>query len=123
MLKQESVIDFPKKTLCPDVWEKVVSIIDAQDEYQPTPELIQTIETVISEISSILSPKNNIKLYDGIHIIGSITSNQYTDNTDIDLHFYSNKPISKEYAEELTKQIRSIQQTKMFGTHPIELYV
>jgi len=40
-----------------------------------------------------------------VHIVGSITSNSYGDDSDIDLHFYS-PDIPKSTIEELNTQLR-----------------
>lgn len=39
-MKNESVIDFPKSDLCPEIWEKVISAKDGLTEvYQLIPEV------------------------------------------------------------------------------------
>ena len=67
-----------------------------------------------------------------INITGSITSNSYTKNADIDVHFNSGSEskMSDENADALNKRLRKAFQTlKSFdndlctvGTHPFEVY-
>lgn len=67
----------------------------------------------------------------GVNITGSITSNQYTEDSDIDLHFNSNE-VKEENAEVFLKAFRekfekgfktkNRQDAWHIGNHPIEVY-
>ena len=77
-MKTESVIDFPKDTLCPDVWEKVVAA-DGMDEVW---QLKHDVKDKVLKVWKHVCPNAKV-----VHITGSITSNSYTENADIDVHF------------------------------------
>ena len=59
-----------------------------------------------------------------MHITGSITSNSYTENADIDMHFLASSfEGNDEEAEALNKQLREAYAEKVFiAKHPIEVY-
>ena len=59
-----------------------------------------------------------------IHVTGSITSNQYTENADIDLHFHSDslQLNSNEEVDGLNKKLRASYKQEFIGKHPIEIY-
>lgn len=67
----------------------------------------------------------------GVHLTGSITSNQYTPESDIDIHFYSDE-IPKDNAEEFTKMFKKVFEDEFktshseyewhIANHPIEVY-
>ena len=57
-MKNESVIDFPKSDLCPEIWEKVISARDGLTEvYQLIPE----VEAKIIQIYNQLQKDINIR--------------------------------------------------------------
>ena len=113
----ESVIDFPKDGLCPEIWEKVVSPDGVRETYNLKKEvevqLLEVIASIEDEIGMAFSTH---------HITGSITSNSYTENADIDLHFLSQKQFSDEEAEQLNKMIRAAYKKVFIDKHPIEVY-
>lgn len=80
----ESVIDFPKDGLCPEIWEKVISADGMNETWQLKDEAkLKILQFVIKLLDTAHLPSK----CDAIHITGSITSNSYTENADIDIHF------------------------------------
>ena len=66
----------------------------------------------------------------GANITGSITSNQYTDDSDIDLHI-STPSVNESNQDEMNKKLRTWfdeefkkqnPDVAMIGNHPIEVY-
>jgi hypothetical protein len=43
----ESILDFPKESLCPEIWEKVININGTYEIWQIKPEVEQQIKTVV----------------------------------------------------------------------------
>ena len=75
----ESVIDLPQSNgLEPNIWKKN---INGQYELQPNVRII--IEQIIEWVESTFDILKNSK----VHIVGSICSNQYSNDSDIDIHF------------------------------------
>lgn len=115
---QESVIDFPKNGLCPDIWEKVVSIDGMNEIWQLKPEVRAKIQEVYERVVEATKRHFNI-----IHITGSITSNSYTENADIDMHFLSDQyEVSDTEAELINKELKAAYMKTFIGKHPIEVY-
>lgn len=116
---QESIIDFPQDTLCPEVWQKVMSSDGANIVQQLTPNAQQKIQSVVENIVNATGLH-----FDTIHITGSITSNSYTSNADIDVHLLdSQSNVDEATAESINQKIRDAYVEKVFvGTHPIEVY-
>ena len=115
---KESVIDFPKDGLCPEVWEKVMDEEGASEVWRMIPEVKQKL--VI--IATTLCPDATV-----IHVTGSITSNQYTKNADIDLHFKADKMKfnSNDEVDDYNKKLRRRYEKagkQYVGEHPIEVY-
>lgn len=75
-LIRESSIDFPQPTLSKYVWDK-------EGQYQLKGQVKKKIEKVFSRYPNLKLKE----LTDIINIVGSITSNQYTEEADIDVHF------------------------------------
>lgn len=86
----ESVLDSPQKSLCSLVWSK-----STDGNYYLNPQLRQKIMKLCNYVFSQKSldwmnkkANRNWKVEDyQVHIIGSITSNTYSKNSDIDIHF------------------------------------
>jgi len=58
-----------------------------------------------------------------VHITGSITSNSYTENADIDMHLLSDQyDVDEARAEEINKMIKAAYKKAFIGKHPIEVY-
>ena len=118
---QESVIDFPKAGLCPEIWEKVVDDTGLGDMWKMRQEVKDKLVAIVQELQMAqLLPVNDLV----IHVTGSITSNQYTENADIDLHFHSDslQLNSNEEVDKLNKELRASYKQEFIGKHPIEIY-
>lgn len=76
----ESILDFPKETLCPKVWTQL-----DDGSYVLRDEVRATIQTIVDWARSTFKiPEMRV------NITGSITSNSYSEqNSDIDVHFNS----------------------------------
>lgn len=112
-LIRESSIDFPKDTLDPDVWVK------SDAGYLLSPE-------VKDEIIRLLALYPDSNLYDmckDIWIVGSMTTNLYQDDADVDVHLHLKDGV--EYSEELQKKVMkwSRKHRKMISDNPVELYI
>lgn len=119
----ESILDEPRETLCPDVW----------NIEQNTPTLTNEAQRKIDDIISWIQDQyhfNNLSVY----IIGSICSNSYSDNSDIDVDFCAsnatkddnNEDAVREFGWQLKKNFidnyaKDDEKSKI-GTHPIEVY-
>jgi len=77
----ESVIDFPKDGLCPEIWDEVIDSDGVNEVWHLRPEVRAKIQEVFEHIVEATRQRFNI-----LHITGSITSNSYTENADIDVH-------------------------------------
>ena len=118
---QESVIDFPKAGLCPEIWEKVVDDTGLGDMWKMRQEVKDKLVAIVQDLQTAqLLPVNGLV----IHVTGSITSNQYTENADIDLHFHSDslQLNSNEEVDKLNKELRASYKQEFIGKHPIEIY-
>lgn len=118
---QESVIDFPKAGLCPEIWEKVVDDTGLGDMWKLRQDVKDKLVAIIQMLQAAhLLTDNDLT----VHVTGSITSNQYTENADIDLHFHSDcmQFNSNEEVDELNKTLRSTYKQEFIGKHPIEIY-
>lgn len=115
---KESVLDFPKSnTLCKDVWD------EKDGEYHLTEEAKKKIDNIVNWV---------IKEYDltnpSVRVIGSICSNTYKDDSDIDIHFSADN-ITKSNKDELNKEGRekflevfANSSDGMIKNHPFEIY-
>lgn len=114
----ESVIDYPRETLDPQVWNKV------GDGYK----LIKSVKEFILKVLESYgnTPKIN-KLADKIHIVGSICTNQYNDDTDIDVHLVipENSVYYKDenFKDSVHNWFKKPGNEKFVGKHPIEVYI
>lgn len=90
MKADESVLDFPKEGLCPDIWEKVIDEMGAEETWRP----IVDVEDKILNIVQMLCEKAQL-IYDNmrVFITGSITSNTYNKTADVDVHIRLTKRI------------------------------
>lgn len=75
-MENESVLDHPVEDLDPIVWTKV------GDSYELTEEAERKIDSVVKWVME----NTGISSLD-LHIAGSITSNQFSEKSDVDLHF------------------------------------
>ena len=123
----ESVLDFPKETLCEDIWMLAVDQSGQQESWQLLPEVEQRIIDIVQQTC------NEAKIgFDQtyVYITGSITSNTYTANADIDVHIHLNVRIREtedmthnrfKNAFQTVKEQHEEGYTSIAG-HPIELY-
>jgi len=123
---RESSIDFPREDLDPDVWEK------ENDTYVIRPVVKQKIQSLIAKypeedlIDMAAAGESGGAT---IHIVGSIGTNQYLDDCDIDVHIVLSED-SKFYGdEEFQKRVREWfnehrdELGGYIGQHPIEVYL
>lgn len=86
----ESILDIPVKSLSPLVWTKTTtgSYILNNNAKRKIRKLCDFLfsKKSINWMNKTAAKNWHVEDY-GIHIIGSITSNTYTDTSDIDLHF------------------------------------
>ena len=76
-MKKESTIDYPaSSTLCPDVWDR-----RSEGEYV----IKEDIKQKALELVDKLLAKYKVEAK-GVNVVGSICSNQYTDDADVDIH-------------------------------------
>lgn len=123
-MKTESVIDFPKATLCPEIWEKVVDANGMNEIWQLKPEVKAKIMNFIQKLADLAK----LQFPNEVHITGSITSNSYTENADIDIHIlkYSIREPAKITQNRFVEAFKIIRETDKestyIGTHPFEVY-
>lgn len=81
-IKKESTIDYPvSEGLCPEVWDRTESgYVIKEDIKQKATELVDKL---------LAHYKVEAK---GVNVVGSICSNQYTDDADIDVHILVELP-------------------------------
>ena len=103
MKTTESVIDFPKDSLCPDIWEKVIDETGTEETWR----LVVDVEDKILNIVQMLC-KDAKLIYDNmrVFITGSITSNTYNRTADVDVHIRLTKPI-REFSSITQNRINS----------------
>ena len=83
-MKNESVMDFPKDGLCLDIWAQGFAADGATPEWVLQPEVR---EQLLKVAAFIFEQGHFNPDFMTLHITGSITSNSFTENADIDLHF------------------------------------
>lgn len=118
--KFESVFDAPKADLAPEVWKNI------DGTYQLTDEAEKKIQKVVNwAINRFSIPSCTV------FIVGSITSNQYDESSDVDVHFHSSK-FKKDLAEQFNKKLKDAFEKEYklnckndvnIGRHPIEVYM
>ena len=119
-IKKESSIDYPvSEGLCPEIWDEVET-----GKWIVKPEIKQQA----LEIVDILLARYHVEAK-GVNIVGSICSNQYTEDGDVDVHIQVDMP--EDTAEALNK-LRKLEIDKVFEdvnlmvgashTHPLEFY-
>jgi len=115
----EATVDFPRAGLEPLVWEK------EGETYKLRPEVKEAIMEYINSFPGYYSLH---ELIDQLHIVGSIATNLFTDDADIDVHIVPKMdmlPDSKEKQEEMQKEVKtwSHENPVYVGEHPLELYL
>lgn len=119
-IKKESSIDFPaSEGLCPEIWDEV-----EEGKWMMKSEIKQKA----LEIVDILLARYKVQAT-GVNVVGSICSNQYTDDGDVDIHIQVDLP---ENTAEALNKLRKLEIDKVFvgidlmvgdsHTHPLEFY-
>ena len=115
----ESSIDYPQKGLCPDVWKKV------NGEWMLKDNVKKKIKDLLATFEY---PFKLSKIIKNIRIVGSMASNRYDFDTDIDVHLtvdISKLPAYKSQTE-WQKFVMSWFKNNpdgFIGNHPIEVYI
>lgn len=115
----ESSIDYPRQGLCPDVWKKV------NGEWMLKDNVKKKIKDLLATFEY---PFKLSKIIKNIRIVGSMASNRYDDNADIDVHLtvdVTKLPKDKS-PEEWQKFVISWFKNNPDGfveNHPIEIYI
>jgi hypothetical protein len=116
----EATIDFPRAGLAPIVWDR---------QQDGTYRLRQDVKDMIDEYIHAMPGYFDLHQYiDELHIVGSITTNLYTDDADIDVHIVPKMdmlPKDKEGKEEFVRKVKkwSHENPVYVGEHPLELYI
>ena len=121
-MKTESVIDMPKSDgLCEDIWEKVLSYDGTTFTWQ----LNNNAEAIIASIAEQLDRQLDLGSYT-LRITGSITSNAYTENADVDLHFVMPEFIARHSSADAANAALQLAYREVtpntIRTHPVEVY-
>lgn len=117
----ESSIDFPRTGLSQEVWKENGDKVTLRED----------VRAKIDELLKLYPLLNLDTLSDEIHIVGSITTNQYNDSADIDVHIpipdQSVLPKDKtpeDWVKDVFKFYRENPDVDRYvGTHPIEVYL
>jgi hypothetical protein len=104
----ESVLDWPRESLAPDVWVK------GNRFYTLRPELRQRILTDIERIPE--------QLRETVVMIGSICTYNYNDTSDLDVHIVPPEDISQQEIEQWQDYAKRIS-GRLVGEHPINYYL
>jgi len=110
-LLSESSVDFPMPTLDSLLWKQLEDGSYVMDE-KAKQRIMRTLEK---------NPYYSDMDIEDVRVIGSITSNLYTDDTDIDVHIVLKAPLGGDINDEVKEWSRDAM--KYIGDHPIELYV
>lgn len=117
-VKKESSIDFPiSNGLCPEIWDEV-----EDGEFK----IKGDIKQKALELVDVLLARYHVEAK-GVNVVGSICSNQYTEDADVDVHIQVDLP--DDVAEKLNN-LRKKETDRIFadidlmvgGTHPLEFY-
>lgn len=95
MKADESVLDFPKDGLCPSIWEKVVDSQGVDETWRMKRSARDKLLWIAQAVCEQAKLDYNRT---AVNVTGSITSNTYTSNADIDLHLHLEYTI-REFAE------------------------
>lgn len=114
----ESSISFPSKDLPLDIWERV------NDGYIIKPELKEKILNALSKYPNL----DLLGLAEAIHIVGSIGTNLYDKDADIDIHIVVD-PANVDTPEETQRDVMNWfknnrdEEDWWVGSHPFEVYL
>ena len=113
----ESILDTPKDGLDPTVWN------EEGGEYVLSPEAEAKLAKISKWAVGAFGIKDPI-----VHVIGSIASNSYSDDSDIDLHFASDtfSPDDPDsFNRDLRRRFEEVfagTDCAVIGTHPVEVF-
>ncbi len=113
---KESTIDFPQPSLDTAIWDKM------GDSYKMKPNVKKIVLDTLKKYTKI----NLIDIADEIHITGSIGTNQYTTDADLDCHIVTSENKINNAAEvqgEVFKFFRQEGNIVYVDKHPIEVYL
>ena len=114
----ESLVDFPRTELESAIWDK------EGDDYT----LRKDVElTILQYLSSCPEEDLNLITKD-LHIVGSIGTNLYLPETDIDIHIIPRSEVIPDSEEESTAWVQKVKKWSMrnpifIGEHPLEIYI
>ena len=119
---KESVIDYPRLTLSPDVWD-----LGGEDEYILKPSVKDKIFEVIRKYPEF--PLEDV--IEDVRIVGSICTNQYLDDSDIDVHIIPKEDslpepkTPEEWVKDIFKWYKDNREEidAFIAEHPIEIYL
>jgi len=123
---KESSIDFPQKDLDPSIWLK------EDDTYRIRPGIRRKILDVIGrypDMDLIDTASAGISDAATIHIVGSITTNQYLEDSDVDVHIVVSKDSDFHGDEDFQNEViqwfndNRDEIGGYAGKHPIEIYL
>lgn len=135
MKTDESVIDFPKDGLCPEIWDKVIAVDGINETWTLKPEVEKKLLSIVRmacEEAKVQFALDQVQ----VNITGSITSNSYTENADIDVHLhlmYTIRELAEVTQERFNEAFKKVRQHyaseglegdegMSVSGHPIELY-
>ena len=120
MIEFESILDRPREGLDPVVWK------DAGDgKFVLTDDARSKVQTLVDWVNGTFGLKDT-----SVRITGSITSNQYSDDSDIDVHI-SFTGLTNDNSDEMNKALRAEFDENFkdlhtdsigIGGHPLEVY-
>lgn len=108
-----SILDFPKATLCKQIWIDVDS---------SNPKLNPKFRLIVLKKASKETANRNLKMV-GCHFYGGSASYQYNDKSDVDIDIFVKwrQGTSEAEAKELQDEFKNIE--IMHGSHPIHFYL
>lgn len=114
----ESTIDFPEEDLTPEIWTKTEAGYELNDEAK---------DLIVDTLNSNPIMPDVIANAEDIRIIGSICTNLYQSDTDVDVHISLKPEVQKSIKDidEFQKQVIkwSREKSVLIGTHPIEVFI
>ena len=114
---KESLIDYPQKDLTEDIWDI------RKDTYL----IKKDVKDKILNVLSMYEDVDLLEIAEEIRIVGSLCSNQYTEETDIDVHIVP-KDLEMFGEEDVSTIMSWFEDNREFldgfiKRHPIEVYI
>lgn len=112
---RESSVDYPKETLSPDLWEERNGEYVLRDDAR---------EKILSFLRSY-PEMDLLTIASAIHLVGSTLTNQYKENSDIDIHIVPEMgDLPGDKVEFVSKVKKWSQENPQYiGKHPMEVYI